>query len=78
MLSVKKYACKIVLFFTQCKNKTYTVMVLWLYTGCVEICKSCCKKISVSPESKRINIKKSYIAHLELSFVLLTAFFIIT
>lgn len=44
MLSVKKYACKIVLFFTQCKNKAYTIMVLWLYTGCVEICKLCCKK----------------------------------
>lgn len=45
MLTVKKYACKIVLFFTQCKNKESNVMVLWLYTGCVEIlCKLCCKK----------------------------------
>lgn len=44
MLTVKKYACKIVLFFTQCKNKESNVMVLWLYTGCVEIlCKLCCK-----------------------------------
>lgn len=53
MLTVKKYACKIVLFFTLCKNKETNVMVLWLYTGCVEIlCKLCCKKSAVSPQSK--------------------------
>lgn len=78
MLSVKKYACKIVLFFTQCKTKH---ILLW-FCGCTQdvlrYANRAVKKISVSPESKRINIKKSYIAHLELSFVLLTAFFIIT
>ena len=50
MLTVKKYACTIVLFFTQCKNNKSNVMVLWLYTGCVEIlCKLCCKKNQLSP-----------------------------
>lgn len=50
MLTVKKYACTIVLFFTQCKNNKSYVMVLWLYTGCVEIlCKLCCKKNQLFP-----------------------------
>jgi hypothetical protein len=42
----KDYACKMVLFFTQCKNGESIVLVLWLYTGCVKIllCKLCCKK----------------------------------
>lgn len=45
MLTVKKHACKVVLFFTLCKNKEDNVMVLWLYTGCVEIlCKNCSVK----------------------------------
>lgn len=56
-------------------------ILLW-FRGCTQdvlrYANRAVKKISVSPESKRINIKKSYIAHLELSFVLLTAFFIIT
>lgn len=53
MLTVKKHACKVVLFFTLCKNKEDNVMVLWLYTGCVEIlCKNCSvkkKKSDVDP-----------------------------
>ena len=38
-------------FFTLCKNKESNVMVLLLYTGCVKICKLCCKKNQLFPQS---------------------------
>lgn len=57
MLTVKKYACKIVLFFTPCKSKEFNVMVLWLYTGCVEIlCKLFCKENQLFP----LSLKNKY------------------